>query len=95
MKMLTRRGYLVEEQGMTCLADLNAPNALRPLQAASCTYRIAFGPRAGHKVLSLQTLSPWVQRATPALQTPGVQTPGVRSRFVALSYSITPPFPPL
>ena len=67
MKMLTRQGYLVEEQGMTCLADLDAPNALRPLQAASCTYRIAFGPRAGHKVLSLQTISPWGQRATPAL----------------------------
>jgi hypothetical protein len=27
---------------------------LAPLQAASCTYRIAFGPRAGRKVLSWQ-----------------------------------------
>src|SRR5262245_24582780 len=29
---------------------------LRSLQAASCTYRIALGPRAGQKVLSLQSL---------------------------------------
>ncbi len=67
MKMLTSQGYLVEEQGMTYLADLDAHNPLRPMQAASCTYRIAFGPRAGHKVLSLQTISPRDQRATPAL----------------------------
>ncbi len=49
MKMLTRQGYLVEEQGMTCLADLNAPNALRPLQAASSTYRIPSGRGRGTK----------------------------------------------
>ena len=54
-------------QGMACLAERDAPNALRPLQAASYTYRIAFGPREGHIVLSLQTLSPQGQRATPAL----------------------------
>ncbi len=29
---------------------------LAPLHAASCTYRIAFGPRKGQKVLSLQTV---------------------------------------
>ena len=46
MRVLTRRGYLVEEQGMTYLADIDPDNPLRPLQAASCTYRIAFGPRA-------------------------------------------------
>ena len=41
--------------------DLAGPNAdgdevhtLRPLQAAAVTYRIAFGPRAGQKVLALQ-----------------------------------------
>jgi len=43
MKMLTHHGYLVEEQGMTCLADIGPENPLKPLQAASCT----FGPRAG------------------------------------------------
>jgi len=57
MKMLTRQGYLVEEQGMTYLADIGADNPLKALQAASCTYRIAFGPRAGQKVLSLRTVS--------------------------------------
>ena len=31
---------------------------LRPLQAAACTYRIAFGPRAGQKVLTLQGAMP-------------------------------------
>ena len=53
LKLLTRQGYLAEEQGMTYLADIEPDNPLTPLQAASCTYRIALGPRAGHKVLSL------------------------------------------
>jgi hypothetical protein len=56
MKFLTRKGYLIEEQGMSYLADTDADLALGPLQAAACTYRIAFGARAGQKVLSLQTL---------------------------------------
>ena len=41
---------------MTYLADTDADHALTPLQAASCTYRIALGPRAGQKVLSLQSV---------------------------------------
>ena len=45
MKMLTRQGYLIEEQGMTYLADMGPDHPLKALQAASCTYRIAFGPR--------------------------------------------------
>jgi len=57
MKLLTRRGYLVEEQGMTYLADMDADHPLASLQAASCTYRIALGPRAGQKVLSLRTVA--------------------------------------
>jgi putative transposase len=56
MKFLTRKGYLIEEQGMSYLADTDADLALGPLRAAACTYRIAFGARAGQKVLSLQTL---------------------------------------
>ena len=32
--------------------------ALRPLQAAACTYRIAFGPRAGQKVSTVQGAMP-------------------------------------
>jgi len=45
----SRRGVLVEEQGQTYVADSDGDSdeacTLRPLQAAACTYRIAFGPR--------------------------------------------------
>jgi hypothetical protein len=58
MKMLTRRGVLVAEMGQTWLAEPDADGdearTLRPLQAAAITYRIAFGPRAGQKVLTLR-----------------------------------------
>jgi hypothetical protein len=61
-KMLTRRGVLVEEEGSTYMADNDGDSdearTLRPLQAAACTYRIAFGPRAGQKVLTLQGAMP-------------------------------------
>jgi hypothetical protein len=49
------------------MADIGPDNPLTPLQAASCTYRIAFGPRAGQKVLSLQTISRRGEPAAPAL----------------------------
>ena len=42
---------------MTYLADMDADNRLASLQAASYTYRIALGPRAGQKVLSQGTVS--------------------------------------
>ncbi len=62
MKMLTRRGVLVEEEGSTYVADNDGGSdearVLRPLQAAACTYRIAFGPRAGQKVLTVQGAMP-------------------------------------
>ncbi len=64
MKLLTRRGVLVEEEGSTYMADNDNDNdsdearTLRPLQAAACTYRIAFGPRAGQKVLTVQGAMP-------------------------------------
>ena len=62
MKLPTRRGVLIEEQGQTYMADNDADSddarALRPLQAAACTYRIAFGPRAGQKVLTVQGTMP-------------------------------------
>jgi hypothetical protein len=58
MKLLTRRGVLVEDMGQTDLAELDddgeGARTLRPLQAAAITYRIAFGPRAGQKVLTLR-----------------------------------------
>ncbi|MGH8606623.1 MAG: hypothetical protein ACREX9_04125, partial [Gammaproteobacteria bacterium] len=56
MKLLTRKGFLIEEPGMSYLADSDPDLALAPLQAAACTYRIALGPRAGQKVLSLHTV---------------------------------------
>jgi len=62
MKMLTRRGVLVEDMGQTWLAEPDADGeearTLRPLQAAAVTYRIAFGPRAGQKVLTLRGAMP-------------------------------------
>ena len=66
MRVLTRQGYLIEEQGMSYLADIDVDNPLGPLQAASCTYRIAPGSRAGQKVLSLQTISRRGEPSTPA-----------------------------
>jgi hypothetical protein len=38
--------------------DSDEARVLRPLQAAACTYRIAFGPRAGQKVLTVQGAIP-------------------------------------
>jgi hypothetical protein len=55
MKALTRHGALIEEEGMTYLAEIETDAALSPLQSAACTYRIALGPRAGQKVLTLRT----------------------------------------
>ena len=62
MKLLTRRGVLIEEQGQTYMpdddSDSDEARVLKPLQAAACTYRIAFGPRAGQKVLTVQGAMP-------------------------------------
>ena len=53
---------LDEEQGSTYMADNDGGSdearTLRPLQAAACTYRIALGPRAGQKVLTVQGAMP-------------------------------------
>jgi hypothetical protein len=67
MRLLTRQGYLVEEQGMRYLTEPDAHNALTALQTASCTYRIALGPRAGHKVLSLCSLASTDTRSVSGL----------------------------
>ena len=56
MRLLTKQGFLIAEQGTTYLAETATDQVLTPLQAASCTYRIALGPRAGQKVLSLQSV---------------------------------------
>ena len=52
---------------MTYLADIAGDNSLASLQAASCTYRTAFGPRAGQKMLSLQTLASRDKQLTAVL----------------------------
>ena len=62
-----RQGYVVKEQGMTYLADMDADNPLASLQAAACSYRIALGPRAGQKVLSLRTVAARDEKKTRAL----------------------------
>ncbi|MCA3177899.1 MAG: transposase [Burkholderiaceae bacterium] len=71
MKMLTRRGVLVEDMGQNYPAEPDADGeksrTLRPLQAAAITYRIAFGPRAGQKVLTLRSAMPREGRARQPL----------------------------
>jgi len=44
------------------------PGESRALQAASCAYRIALGPRAGQKVLSLRSLPSAVTASAPELR---------------------------
>ena len=46
------------QRGERLALDAAGIRVLRPLQAAACTYRIAFGPRAGQKVLTLQGAMP-------------------------------------
>ncbi len=62
MKMPTRRRVLVEDMCQDCLAEPDADGeelrALRPLQAAAATHRIAFGPRTGQKMLILRDAMP-------------------------------------
>ena len=71
MKLLTRRGVLVEDMGQAYLAEPDADGeearTLRPLQAAAVAYRIAFGPRAGQKVLTLRGAMPREDRARQPL----------------------------
>ena len=56
LRLLTRLGHLNEEEGQTYLAGgiTDPDDVMTPLQAAAANYRIAQGPRAGQKVLSLQ-----------------------------------------
>ena len=72
MKMLMRRGVLVEDMGQTWLAELDADSdearTLRPLQAAAITYRIAFGADASSKPSRTATIGhPCVSRASHRL----------------------------
>jgi len=67
MRILTRLGAVIEEPDRTYLAETDSDGALRALQAASCTYRIALGPRAGQKALSLQSLPSAARPSAPEL----------------------------
>ncbi len=53
MKLLTRRGYLIEEEDVAYLKE-EGDEALEPLLAAACSYRIALGPRRGKKVWAIK-----------------------------------------
>jgi Putative transposase len=68
MKRLVRQGVLVQEQDQWYVADgiaeVTDTSALRPLQQGSIVYRIAFGPRAGRKVLTLREAMPIDTAAT-------------------------------
>jgi hypothetical protein len=66
MKMLTRLGRLLEEEDVRDIANIDPDYLRRPSQAASCTYRIAFGPRAGQKVLTLRTVPGRDEKAAAA-----------------------------
>ncbi len=56
---------LAEKKGGGAQAEGEEARTLWPLQAAAVTYRIAFGPRAGQKVLTLRGATP---RETAARQ---------------------------
>ncbi len=67
MKVLTRKGALIEEApGIPYLADTDRDPALAPLQAAASTYRIALGPRAGQKVLTWKDPALGLSRKEPS-----------------------------
>ncbi len=58
MKLLTRKGFLIEEQGMSYLADTDPDLALGPLDSGlHLPHALAPRPRAAQKVLSFQTVS--------------------------------------
>ena len=46
------------------MAETETDSAMTPLQSAACTYRIALGPRAGQKVLTLQSVSSFEAQPT-------------------------------
>ena len=49
LRLLTRQGHLIEEQGMTYLADIGPDSPLSPLQAASCGQKTEVRSRAKTK----------------------------------------------
>jgi len=76
---------------MTYPADIDPDHPLTPLQAASCTYRIALGPRAGQKVLSLRSLpdrgTSKPRRACARMRTASACMPGCAAASISESDS--------
>jgi hypothetical protein len=62
VRVLERRGLLIADPEHCCL-DLEPGSSLDHLQASSISYRIAIGPHAGRKALSLFSVPPL--RETP------------------------------
>lgn len=46
------------------MADIGADTPLKPLQVASCTYRITLDPHAAQKVLSLRIVASREKKAS-------------------------------
>jgi hypothetical protein len=73
MKRLVRQGVLVQDHdqwyAVDGIAEDGDASTLRPLQQGAIVYRIAFGPRAGRKVLTLREVMP-IDTATTASSNP-------------------------
>ena len=54
-KKMSQQGNLIPVY-QEYLADTETDTAMAPLQSAACTYRIALGPRAGQRVITLGAL---------------------------------------
>ena len=61
-RYLERQGWLARDEQsdhLTLALDDEEGNTMQQLQGHSITYRIAMGPHAGRKVLTLQTIPAW------------------------------------
>ena len=61
-RYLERQGWLARDEQsdhLTLALDDEEGNTMQQLQGHSITYRIAMGPQAGRKVLTLQTIPAW------------------------------------
>jgi ribosomal protein S27E len=66
VRLLERRGLLIADPESPGL-DFEADSSLEHLQAASIQYRIAVGPNAGRKALTLYTVPPLEDEPAPGL----------------------------
>lgn len=64
VRLLERRGQLIADPECPAL-DFEAGSSLNQLQAASVNYRIAIGPHAGRKALTLYSVPP--MQAAPSI----------------------------